>query len=166
MHQSTLSSVSTFPAKFVLPTLWISTGGIGGFGILSSWFDVVRDGRIPTPSKVQFLFLGAWLLGSAFILWINVGLKRVRIDGQQLFISNYVREICVPVGAIADVRQNCWLNSRPITITFKDATEFGDEITFIPKWRFLRTPFCDPIVGELRRLAGLTPGFRSALRMD
>ncbi|HEX7577580.1 MAG TPA: hypothetical protein VF430_06040, partial [Verrucomicrobiae bacterium] len=58
-------------------------------------------------------------------------------------------------GAIVDVRQNRWLNSRPITIYFRDATEFGDKATFIPKQR-IRFWRIDPVVEELKQLAGLT----------
>jgi len=80
------------------------------------------------------------------------------MDAQQLFVSNYVREIGIPFSAIVDVRQNRWLNSRPITIYFRGATQFGDRVTFIPKWRF-RIQFwrIDPVVDELKQLAGLVP---------
>ena len=104
---------------------------------------------------MKFMFLGAWVLGTTFILWANAGLKRVRMDEHQLYISNYVREISIPFGAIMDVKQNRWLNSRPITIYLRDATEFGEKATFIPKWR-IRVKFwqIDSIVNELKRLAG------------
>ena len=32
-------------------------------------------------------------------------------------------------------RQNRWIDYRPITIYFRDATEFGGKATFMPKWR-------------------------------
>jgi hypothetical protein len=109
-------------------------------------------------TQVKFVFLGMWVLGSTFILWANAGLKRVRIDGRQLFVSNFVREIRIPFSAIVDVRQNRWLNSRPITIYFRDVTEFGDRATFMPKWR-IRILFwrIDPVVDELKQLAALAP---------
>jgi hypothetical protein len=113
--------------------------------------------RIAAPTS-EVRVLGVWLLGSAFTLWANAGLKRVRLDGRQLFVSNYVREIRIPFSAITDVKQNRWLNSRPITIYFRDATELGDRATFIPKWRF-RILFwrMDPVVDELKQLAALVP---------
>ena len=108
------------------------------------------------PPQMKLAFLGAWILGTTLILWTSAGLKRVRMDDRQLYVSNYIREISVPFSEIIDVRQNRWLNSRPITIYFRDATEFGGKATFIPKWRmqslFWRT---DPVVSELRQLAGL-----------
>ena len=105
---------------------------------------------------MKFVFLGVWVLGTTFILWMSVALKRVRMDDRQLYVSNYLREISVPFGEITDVRQNRWLKSRPITIHFRDATEFGGKATFMPKWRVQWWPWrTDPVVGELKQLAGL-----------
>src|SRR5665213_2050306 len=41
----------------------------------------------------KFVFLGVWILGSAFILWTGVRLKRVRMDERQLHVSNYFRAV-------------------------------------------------------------------------
>jgi hypothetical protein len=149
MHESDLSSAWTFYAKFVFPAVWISGFGLG---TILLWFGGLHDRNNALPP----LFLGLWILGSTFILWANAGLKRVRTDDRQLLVSNYIREIRIPFSAIMDVRQNRWLNTRPITIYFRDATEFGDRATFIPKWRiqFWRI---DPVVDELKQLAGLVP---------
>jgi hypothetical protein len=155
MHESELSSAWTFPSKFVFPAVWMA--GFG-FGTIVLWFDALHGNNALPPPQVKFVFLGMWVLGSTFILWANAGLKRVRIDGRQLFVSNFVREIRIPFSAIVDVRQNRWLNSRPITIYFRDATEFGDRATFMPKWR-IRILFwrIDPVVDELKQLAALAP---------
>jgi hypothetical protein len=155
MRTRTLSSAWTFSAKFVFPAVWVS--GFG-FGTILLWLDVLHDknNALPPP-QLKFVFLVAWVLGSTFIFWASTGLKRVRIDEHHLQVSNYVRDICIPFTAIIDVRQNRWINSRPITIYFRDATEFGDRATFMPKQRF-RIKFwrIDPVVDELKQLAGLT----------
>jgi hypothetical protein len=128
--------------KYVFPVVWIS--GFGSATILT-----------PAPQN-KIVFLVAWSLGTTFILWANAGLKRVRIDERQLHVSNYSREICVPFSAITDVKQNRWINSRPITIYFRDATQFGDQVTFMPEQR-IQFWSVDPVVNELKRLAGLFP---------
>jgi hypothetical protein len=155
-QNSYISSAGTFLAKFTAPAFWILFGGLLN---LSFWFGI-PDGRRPPALEAKFFFLIAWILGSALVCWTNAGLKRVRLDGQQLLLSNYVREICIPISAIIDVRQNFWLKSRPITIYFGGATKFGNQATFIPKWR-LRIRFWreDPVVDELRQMAGLAPGW-------
>jgi len=153
MQERTLSSASTFLAKFVLPAVWI-TGF--GFGTVQLWLGNLVDGHnaLP-PSQMKFVFLGVFVLGTSFILWTSAGLKRVRMDERQLYVSNYFREISVPFGEIIDVTQNRWINSRPIPIHFRDATAFGGKATFVPKWgiRFFWRE--DAVVSELKQLAGL-----------
>jgi hypothetical protein len=144
VQDRTLSSAWTFWMKYVLPVLWIS-----GFGMATI--------LAPAPQN-KIVFLVAWSVGTALLLWVNTGLKRVRIDERQLYVSNYLREIDVPFSAITDVKQNRWINSRPITIYFRDATQFGDKVTFMPKQR-IQFWSVDPVVNELKRLAGLVaPG--------
>jgi hypothetical protein len=155
MGEGNLSSARTFLEKFIFPVLWISGFGLG---TVSLWLGVHhRNGALPPP-ELKFIFLLLSIGGSGFILWTNASLKRVRVNERQLFISNYFREVCIPFSVVSDVRQNCWLRGRPITIYFRDATEFGDRATFIPKWRVpIRFWRADPVVDELKQLAGLKP---------
>jgi hypothetical protein len=140
VQERTLSSAWTFWMKYVFPEVWIL-----GFGLATI--------LTPAPQN-KIVFLVAWSLGTTSILWANAGLKRVRMDERQLYVSNYFREIYLPFSAITDVKQNRWINSRPITIYFRDATQFGDKVTFMPKQRF-QFWSVDPVVNELKRLAGL-----------
>ncbi|RXH18269.1 hypothetical protein EAS54_13105 [Bradyrhizobium guangzhouense] len=155
MHRRHLSSAWTFCAKFVFPALWISGFGMG---TILLWLDLMhgKNNELPPPGVI--FVGGVWIVGSAFELRAAGCLKRVLIDERELFVSNYFREICIPFSDVIDVRQNCWVRSRPITIYFGDATEFGDRVTFIPKLRSPLQFWCadpDPVVDDLRRLAGL-----------
>jgi hypothetical protein len=145
MLQKTLSSGWTYGMKFLFPVLWISGFGLGSLFLWS---------KAPADAVPPYGFFAAWLAVTAFILWTSVGLKRVRVDERRLYVSNYLREISVPFTAIADVKQNRWLRHRPVTIYFKEATGFGDRVTFMPKQR-LNFWSVDPTVSELRRLARL-----------
>jgi hypothetical protein len=151
-----LSSAWTFFMKIVFPVFWIPGFGLGA---LSTWLGAFhgRNNELPPP-EMKFVFLAVWIVGSAFILWVSASLKRVSADERRLLVSNYRREISIPFSAIVDVRQNRWVNWRPVTIYLRDATEFGDRITFMPKKRlsfeFWRE---DPVVDELKQLAGLMP---------
>ena len=115
MQERTLSSTWTFWAKFLFPAIWILA-----FGYVTFFWS-------GGPSQTRFVFLIVWIAGTASILWAHAGLKRVRMDERQLYMSNYFREIDVPFSAITNVKQNRWINSRPITIYFRDATQFGRE---------------------------------------
>ena len=157
MQERTLSSAWTFWMKFIFPAVWIS-----GFGFAAAqlWLgNLVDANHALPPPQLRFVFPAVWVLGTTLILWTSAGLKRVRMDQRQLHVSNYIREISVPFDEITDIRQNRWLNSRPITIHFRDATAFGGKATFMPKWRIHWWPWrADPVVGELRQLAGLAGG--------
>ena len=146
MQERTLSSAWTFWTKFLFPAIWILAFGYVTF----LWSGA--------PPQTKFVFLVVWIVGTTSILWAYPGLKRVRMDERQLYVSNYFRETYVPFSAITDVKQNRWINSRPITIYFRDATQFGDRVTFMPKQR-IQFWSVDPVVNELKRLAGLVaPG--------
>ena len=88
-------------------------------------------------------------------MFTSAGLKRIRADDHQLFVSNYLRETSIPFSAIADVKQNRWINSKQIQIYFSERTEFGDRVSFVPKKR-ARIWRHDPAYFELRKLAGLS----------
>ena len=133
--------------KFIFPVAWIAVFGCGSAVL---WSKAAADAVPPLLA-----FFPAWIAATAFILWANVGLKHVRADERQLYISNYFRETSVPSSAIADVKQNRWLSTKPITIYFGEKTEFGDKVTFMPKQRF-QFWTSDPTLGDLKRMAGLT----------
>ena len=98
-------------------------------------------------------FAAAWAIGTTFLLLTCAPLKRVKLNGPILVISNYRHDISVPVSEIAAVRQNRLINLRPVTITFRRETPFGNAVTFIPRASF-RLFSEDDIVTRLRGLTG------------
>ena len=153
-----LSSRWTFFQKFLFPALWVA-----GFGLVTLLFfvdpaDVVYDGvRGGAPPGVGWIFLAAWLAGGALVLWVSLPLQRVRLVDDALLVSNFARELRVPFGMIAEVRQNRWVSARPITVRLRaDVPGLGRRFTFIPPTRLRFAVWReDPEVAELRRLAGL-----------
>ena len=146
----TLSSAQTFLMKVLFPPLWI-----GGFAIATAIFflipGLVHDagGGPPDPDSKWF-FLFATIAGTAFIWWLCIPLKRVRMDDRALYISNYSTEIAVPLRNVARVSENRWINIHPITIEFHAETEFGPRIVFMPKARWFAFWSSHPVVQEIR----------------
>jgi hypothetical protein len=156
VEATTISSGQTFIMKYVFPTVWISGFGLGTIAL---WF------ASPTKSNVaamrgQFAF--AWALGTFFILSTCAGLKRVRVDGSSIYVSNYLREETIPLNMIQDVTEVRWINIHPVTIHFRGNTTFGYGIRFMPKARMFGFWSSHPVVAELKRLAGLTTGVVSS----
>ena len=150
VYPRTLSSAQTFLMKVIFPVLWI--GGFGA-GTLSLWLAAMHGpGGSGAPSWMRWQFLVTWLAGAAFIGWSCARLKRVRIDREFLYVSNYRREIAVPLSAIEAVTENRWINIHPVTVRFRVPTEFGQAITFMPTARFWGWS-SHPVVQELRDAA-------------
>jgi hypothetical protein len=137
----TVSSSLTFFFKFIFTTLW------------SVGFGLATVAMVLNRKPEAMMFAAAWAIGTAFLLLTGARLKRVKVDGATLVISNYRHDITVPVSEIADVRQNRLDNLRPVTITFRKETPFGSEVTFMPPVSF-RLFSENDIVTRLRSLAG------------
>jgi hypothetical protein len=135
-----LSSGLTFFYKYIFTSIWSIGFGLGTVEMIHS----------NSPEALQFAVL--WVVGMIF-LWLMAGrLKHVELTGNKLIISNYFRRIVVSVLDIEEVRQNRFINTRPITIIFSHNTLFGCSIIFMPKTSF-RLFSEDPVVERLRNAA-------------
>ena len=140
----TFSSRLTFFYKFIFTVIWISGFGLGM---------IVVELSDNSPLAVKFAFAAAWVLGTVSLVWLCAPLKRVRADDRALYVSNYLKEISVPVGLIDRVTENRWINIHPVTIHLSADTEFGRKIVFMPKARMALVWRRHPVVGEIERLA-------------
>lgn len=138
-----LSSYQTFFSKFIFPLIWIGASAL-------SLKSALRAG----PKAWSFIL--AWMAVAGFVCWTCVRLKRVSIDEQFLYVSNYFNEIAIPFSDIGDVTQNRWMNNKQVTIHFKGPTEFGSAIIFMPHFRFFAFAGPHPVVDRLKQLAKIT----------
>ena len=112
--------------------------------------------------SLKWIFLIAWVAATAFIFWNCVRLKKVSVDDDFLYVSNYLKEISIPLSDIYDVTENVWLGAHPVTIHLRAPSEFGDKIVFMPTARFFPFFSSHPVVSELKDLAkskNLAAGF-------
>jgi hypothetical protein len=124
--------------------IWIS-----GFGLGMIVVELAHD----PPLGVKFAFATGWVLGAVCLVWFCAPLKRVRAGDSALYVSNYLKEISVPVRLIDCVTENRWINIHPVTIHLSGDTEFGRKIVFMPKARMALVWSLHPVVGEIERLA-------------
>jgi hypothetical protein len=147
-----ISSRTTFVYKFIFPAIWIPL-----FGFVA--FLALNGGKSGTADKtVGIVMATTWLVVSAFLLRLVIPLMRVQLRDGRIYASNYRREIEIAPGEIERITQNVWMNVRPITLYLRHETTFGRRIRFLPPSRAIFTFWKeDPLVDQLRRLAGLLP---------
>src|SRR5215216_5278543 len=121
-----ISSLATFLMKVIFPALWITGFGLGTLAMFLGEY----KGGVESP---KWAFLFAWIAGSVFIYWGCIRLKVVSIDDDYLYISNYIKEMRVPLSDIYDVTENRWVNIHPVTIHLKSPSAFGANIVFMPQ---------------------------------
>ncbi len=145
--------------KFVLPGVWIAGFTAATLVLFGTGAVITLDGA-PPAARVKWLFLAVAVLGGLSWYWWGIRLKRVDIDDRWLYVSNYFREIRIPLGEIEEVSENRWVNIRPVTISFLRDTDFGSRVIFMPRarwWLFWRP---HPVVRDLEEAAHRGLGVR------
>jgi len=148
-----LSSLETVLMKVIFPGFWIPLFGIASL----TMFLRPIEGH---DSEPKWMFLLIWLAGFAFIYWSCIRLKEVSVDENFLYVSNYLKEVAIPLSEIEDVTENVWINIHPVTIHLKSRSVFGDKIVFMPTVRFFAFFSSHPVVAELKELARIDKVWR------
>jgi len=146
-----LSSRQTFIMKVLFPILWIGGFAAATLSLFLSPDSWHRAGGGAADAETKWTFLVVTIVGALFIWWTCVRLKRVRMDDRALYISNYSKEIVVPLGNVAEVTENRWINIHPVSLVFHAETEFGSRIVFMPKVRWFAFWSSHPVVEDVRK---------------
>jgi hypothetical protein len=122
-----LSSHLTFPSKFVVPTALIAFSATAFIFVPSHFSAAV--GIVPVVLMVGSIFIAAIALSL-----LVIPLKRVRMDADWLYISNYRKEIVVPLSNVAEVTEcpTGTIFTYHVRITFLSMTAFGSKVLFSP----------------------------------
>lgn len=143
-----LSSNGTFFAKIVMPCAAIvSLSGV----TLGIFFGM--GGEKPLPLSLKFMFLALPVVAAAILYWTVMKYMAVSVADNFLYVSNYMKEISIPLSNVGDVTEIVWLRGHPVTIHLKTDSEFGKKITFMPQTRGFNFFSPHPVVAELKELA-------------
>lgn len=150
-----LSSAMTLYWKVIMPSMWLAA-----FIPASVILAIARPHNFP-----WFVFPVATVLGALMFSRLAWPLKRVDLDGNTLIISNFLREIRVPLSEVSNVVEWRGINPTPIVLTLRSETPFGTKITFTPKreWALFSE---HSVTQELRALTGLPSGRSRARHPD
>lgn len=99
----------------------------------------------------RWLFLVLYAAGDVLFLLLPGSLKKVAIKNDQLILSNYLTTIIVPSSELKSVEERRQINIRPVWLRFRNSTEFGYRVVFMPKCK-LNSFAAHPVVTELTEL--------------
>lgn len=87
---------------------------------------------------------------TVFFCWWGAKLKVISVDQHNLYVSNLIREISIPLANIygVDALQGGW----PVIVRLKEKSEFGRTIFFLAAWQPLLFGSPHPVLEQLRQL--------------
>jgi hypothetical protein len=138
-----ISAGDTFLFKFLISGAW-------GAGIVALIVAIVRSWMRQDERRLAFLKIGGDV--ALFAMAIDGvrrcgAMKRVVLTGDSLRVSNFLREITVPLNDVDEIDEIEGKAYR-VVVRFRSPTPFGRRIIFSPiGWSF---PHPHPIVAELR----------------
>ena len=138
-----ISASHTALVKWGLPGLIV----LQGIGWVIGWMRVLQGDEPVAPIVILYAAVSAALF--PWGAWACLGLKRVALSESDLRISNFRREIVVPLRDVDSVGRTV-LGMNAIIINFARDTDFGRRIKFLPKRMFFRFTWTHPLVDRLR----------------
>jgi len=91
--------------------------------------------------REKWMFIGLIIILSGMVYQLCVRIRKVALDDKYLYVSNYIKEIRIPLPNINKVSENYLTTPKLIHIAFKDSTTFGKKISFIPQADSLFSPY-------------------------
>ena len=148
-----ISSRLTFLNKRVFPVIWF--GSLGLFLLVA----VVGSGS-QRPVLVPFLIMPILMAGFGFFI-----MKKLLFDladevwdaGSELLIKNKGLEIRIALGSIVNVNYSHLTNPQRVTLTLRQPTALGSEITFAAPtvWiPFAKSPIIEDLIQRVDRARG------------
>ena len=131
--------------KFVLPTFWLVF--VSAFTV-TVWFSA---SPYLFGYPIFYVRLAATVLllsGALFLYWAVMGLKRVELTEDFVYVTNYRKAFRYPWHNVARIEQRDYLLFHPIDIYFHKPGFFGKKITFLPsreRWARFQRDFPDVI---------------------
>ena len=125
-----LSSNTTLFLKIFLPVFWLVF--YGSF-TLSFWLLDPATLPLLTSWTFRILFTLFYVLGTVFLYFTFFQLKRVEIDADFIYVSNYFKTYRYPFHRIEQLSQKNYLVFKTTQIHFKEEQSFGKAVSFIAR---------------------------------
>ena len=141
-----ISSKTTILLKIILPIIFT-------FQLTAMLFLMFFSFGRNEYLALKFFFPVMIVVGLFALFRTTMKYKKVALDDEFLYVSNYLKEIKIPLSHVGDVTEFKWIRNRPITIHLRTESEFGRKITFTPKSNGFRIFADNPMIAELKAAA-------------
>jgi hypothetical protein len=133
MSPTNVSSSGTIFWKFVFPIFWTVFFLTLALGVT---FSEIKPTAIP---KMAFSIL-LWLtlsLGVLLMVLTLLRLKRVEMDGEFLYVTNYFKWYRYPYHNVASLTERDFVLFKLVTVAFNEPGKFGKRVFFLANHRRL-----------------------------
>ena len=124
-----VSSSLTLFLKYGFPIGWIVF-----FGAMTAAFWLIGDINVVAGlpiGKFRLIITAFFLSGVLLLYWSVMRIKRVEMDEQFFYVTNYFKNVRYPYHQIEKIVEKDYLLFRTVHIYLKQAATFGKKITFI-----------------------------------
>ena len=124
-----ISSNLTLFYKFFIPTFWV---GFVGACTIAFWRLQLSSVAGISIQTFRIVITVTYLLGLLFLYWSSMRLKRVELDRDFLYVTNYFKHLRYPlhdIEKIEEVKRPLFPVSR---VHLKSKGTFGQILTYVP----------------------------------
>jgi nitrate reductase NapE component len=134
MHR--VSSNLTLALVIFLPILWITF--FGAFTLAIWVYKMDYYGSLP-GATLRYGMLGFVLTGLLIFFFTIWRLKRVEVDNEYLYVTNYFKHVRYPLEQIATFEIKDWRLFKIVSIRLQGKGSFGQNIVFLPSGKAFET---------------------------
>lgn len=136
MKRRRISSLWTAPLKWGFPLVWSSGWGYGTIQLLLRPDKVAYNGVVGgAPPNAGLFMLLLWIVGTTFAAAFAWGFKCAHVDRDFLYVSNYLRQVKVPLREVVNVYHPTISRPVAVAVELEHSTQFGRRIRFMARGR-------------------------------
>ena len=122
-----VSSSATLFLKFFIPIFWIVFFGLFNIAL---WVTDKQVGSLPRETfNIGFTIF--FLIGITLLYYALMRLKRVEMDGDFAYVTNYLKTSRYPWHNIEKIVERDYLFFKSIDLYLKTPGQFGKKMTFV-----------------------------------
>jgi hypothetical protein len=123
----TISTNLTLFLKIFIPVFWMVFFGAFTMGTF------IKD--IPVgpflPETFRWVALVFFITGTVFLYFTLMQLKRVEMDPDYMYVSNYFKTLRYPYPSIDKIKERDWLLFHTVHVRLRERGSFGQDIVFL-----------------------------------